>query len=125
MKKVCLIILVAVLLIGALFIPIPQGPYRDGGTREYKALLYKKVEWKRQTEDELYRADRWYWFPKNFQSLNTLWKAEEDHVLHRFVAKVVLVTGDKVVVQPVEGEPEQKISTSIQIDTANLEDIGA
>ncbi len=125
MKKVCLIILVAVLLIGVLFIPIPQSPHRDGGTREYKALLYKKVEWKRQTEEELYRADRWYWFPKNFQSLNTLWKAEEDHVLHRFVAKVVLVTGDKVVVQPVEGEPEQKISTSIQIDTANLEDIGA
>lgn len=45
MKKKTWIVLIILLLI--LFIPIPSGTYKDGGTRVYTALTYKIVKWKR------------------------------------------------------------------------------
>ena len=123
MKKVCMVLLVVALLIGVLFIPIPQS-LRDGGTKVYSAILYKKVEWNRRIEEERYRAERWYWFPDNLKSLDALWEPEEDNVLHRFVAEVKIVGQDTVIVEPVEGEDEREISRSIQFNTTELEDIG-
>ena len=34
---------IVIVLIAVLFIPIPSGVYKDGGTREYTALTYKIV----------------------------------------------------------------------------------
>ena len=44
MKKIKRSIIV-ILIVLALFLPIPTGLYDDGGTREYSALTYKIVDW--------------------------------------------------------------------------------
>ena len=80
MKKAILII--SILLI--LFLPIPQSPYKDGGTRCYIALTYKIVKWNRlyETSDnslnfERYRKTSVYWFPDNFKSIDKNWEESE------------------------------------------------
>lgn len=45
---------IVIVLIAVLFIPIPSGVYKDGGTREYTALTYKIVKWNRLTGDSTY-----------------------------------------------------------------------
>ncbi len=82
-KKIIVIALVCLLI---LFLPIPRGPYDDGGTREYSALTYKIVKWSRTVSvyDEegtvdrvdIYRNTSIYWFPNNFKSTEELWKTE-------------------------------------------------
>ena len=52
-KKIWIIIAIAAVL-AILFVPIPTGQYKDGGTREYTALTYKIVNWNRLTEDGTY-----------------------------------------------------------------------
>lgn len=125
MKKVFLIILSVLLLLAVLFTPIPQSPCNDGGTREYRALTYKLVNWKRLTEDDVYEATRVYWFPDSFKSLSELWETEKENVVCHFVATVLEINGSSVIVEPVEGEPERRSSDQITINTADLGDIGA
>ena len=125
MKKVLWIILSVLLLLAVLFVPIPQSPCKDGGTREYRALTYKLVNWNRLTEDDVYEATRLYWFPENRRSLDALWETEKENVVHRFVGTVLEINGSSVTVEPVEGEPERNSSNKIVIDTADLGDIGA
>ena len=73
MKKKLIIILIVLILI----VPIPGGIYRDGGTREYKALIYRVVKWNRlYANGSVYHKASVYWFPKNFRSLDELWKTE-------------------------------------------------
>ena len=38
-------IVVPLLLAAVLFLPLPTGIIKDGGTREYRALTYKIVSW--------------------------------------------------------------------------------
>ena len=66
-KKVILIILAIVIFLAVLFLPIPKGPYNDGGTREYSALTYKIVDWNRRTETSTYDKTKVYFFPENFK----------------------------------------------------------
>ena len=54
MKKKIWIPIAAVILLAVLFVPIPTGHYKDGGTKEYTALTYKIVNWKRITGDSVY-----------------------------------------------------------------------
>ena len=42
-KKILIPIIIIVVLAAVLFLPIPQGSYDDGGTRDYNALTYKIV----------------------------------------------------------------------------------
>ncbi len=96
-KKIWLIPVIAVLLLALiLFLPIPQGTYDDGGTREYKALTYKIVKWNRlsviidengQAVSDTYKKTSVYWFPDNRKSISELWemetadkKLDSDHV---------------------------------------------
>ena len=53
-KKKIWIPIAAVILLAVLFVPIPTGHYKDGGTKEYTALTYKIVNWKRITGDSVY-----------------------------------------------------------------------
>ena len=71
-KKIWIIIAIAAIL-AILFVPIPTGQYKDGGTREYTALTYKIVNWNRLTEDGTYDETRVYFFPNNFKSIDSLW----------------------------------------------------
>lgn len=78
MKKKTWIVLIILLLV--LFIPIPSGTYKDGGTRAYTALAYKIVKWKRLIDaDGIYEKTRIYPFPQNFKSMSSLWYQEEQY----------------------------------------------
>ena len=125
MKKKLWIPIVMVVFLAILVIPIPTGPYRDGGTREYTALTYKIVDWNRLTGDSTYDKTKVYFFPYNFKSIDSLWYYEEDEVEHSFVATVLEINGDSVLVQPVEDEDELRSSDEIRFNIAELADMDA
>lgn len=85
-KKTLSIILTVVIVALVLLVPIPQGPYDDGGTTEYVALTYRIVVWNRfvPTYDEngtIIRFEKYnktsvYLFPDNFKSISELWQME-------------------------------------------------
>lgn len=124
-KKIWRIALAVVLLAVILFTPIPKGALKDGGTREYAALTYKIVQWKRLSIDGTYEATRVYWFPNNFKSIDRLWKQEEKRVVHKFVATVLELNSELALVQPVTGEEEALICDKIAVSLESLGDIGA
>ena len=124
MKKKA-IILAIVLFLAILFVPIPKGQYKDGGTREYAALTYKVVDWNRLTADSIYQATRVYWLPDNFKSIDQLWAYEEPKVVHQFVAMVLELDSGSALVMPVTGEDELRSSDRIRFSIQGLGDIGA
>ncbi len=81
-RKLLIILILAILL----FLPIPSGYYKDGGTRSYSALTYKIVIWNRLVFDNpdypdgIYHKFRIYPFPLNFRSLDQLWSREERYL---------------------------------------------
>ena len=87
MKKRIIIfstIMLALLLL--CFLPIPQGSYDDGGTKEYSALTYKIVKWNKlisvygddgnMERVDTYKRTSVYWIPDNFKSIDELWDIE-------------------------------------------------
>ncbi len=71
-KKVIIVAAIAVLLI--LFFPIPKGIQKDGGTREYQALVYKLVKWNRFYDNDLcYNSTRIYFGKDAHKSIDELW----------------------------------------------------
>lgn len=88
-KKTIAIVLTVVIVALVLFLPIPQGPYDDGGTREYVALTYRIVVWNRYNSIydengtmvglEKYSKTSVYWFPDNFKSYSELWQMEMEN----------------------------------------------
>ena len=124
-KKIILTVIAIALFLAILFVPIPKGRHRDGGTREYFALTYKIVDWNRLTTDGVYEATKVYWFPNNFKSIDDLWANEEQEVVHKFVATILELDGSSALVQPVEGEDELSSADKIHIGIADLDDIGA
>ncbi len=88
MKKRILAIAVIVLILLILFVPIPRGTYKDGGTRDYSALTYRIVIWNRLTvqvkedgsagEARTYHKTSIFWFPYNFNSIDELWEIESE-----------------------------------------------
>lgn len=126
MKKKIWIPIIVIVVLAILFIPIPSGVYKDGGTRSYTALTYKLVDWNRMiTADETYDKTRVYFFPNNFKSIDSLWHYEEKKVIHSFIATVLEINDSTVLVQPVEGEEELRSSERITFGTQYLGDIGA
>ena len=69
-----------------LFIPIPQGPLDDGGTRTYNAFTYKIVVWNKLymtvnengqgTDNCPYQKTSVFWLPNNLKSIDELWEME-------------------------------------------------
>lgn len=122
-KKVWL--LAGVLLLAVLFVPIPTGVCKDGGTRVYAALTYKIVDWNRLTGDARYDKTKVYFFPDNFRSIDELWLFEEDQAEHSFIATILSVHGSNVLVQPAMDSTVLGISDKISFNIQELEDIGA
>lgn len=112
---------IVIVLIAVLFIPIPSGVYKDGGTREYTALTYKIVKWNRLTGDSTYDKLRVYLFPNNFRSIGSLWTREKDKVEHSFTATVLEVGELSALVQPVSDSAELKSSDKISFGISELE----
>ena len=72
------IIVITILALLLLFIPIPTGVYKDGGTRAYTALTYKVVKWNRLIDKNTRYSDTSvYWLPDNFKSIDELWVIEQ------------------------------------------------
>ena len=125
MKKKIWIPIVIFAILAVFLVPIPTGTYKDGGTREYTALTYKIVAWNRLTVDSTYNKTKVYLFPDNFKSIDSLWYYEKDNVEYSFIATVLEINGDSVLVEPVEGEDELRSSNKIMFSTKGLNDIGA
>ncbi len=124
-KKVILIILAILIFLAVFFIPIPKGPYKDGGTREYAALTYKIVDWNRLTQSGTYDKTKVYLFPENFKSISELWHYEEDEVETTFIATVTEKYSTSVVVEPIPSCAIFGAGQRISFDILYLEDIGA
>lgn len=124
-KKTWLAIGAVAVLLAALFVPIPTGVCRDGGTRTYTALTYKIIDWNRLTDDGIYEKTKIYFFPHNGNSIDELWKQEEPFVLNTFLATVIDRKGTVVLVEPAEGELERYSCDLISFRTDMLEEIGA
>ena len=90
MKKILIVsiaVVVAIALI--LFVPVPIGPAKDGGTRQYAALTYRIVVWNRfvdQTDADgqlmttVYHNTSVYWYPDNRKTVDELWEMEMEHI---------------------------------------------
>ena len=124
-KKIWLPIIAAVVLLAVLFVPIPSGTYKDGGTREYAALTYKIVDWNKLTSDGKYDKTKIYFFPNNFKSINELWTYEEDEVEYQFNATILELSDTTALVEPLEKEDERRSSDKISFGLKGLDDIEA
>lgn len=90
MKKKTIAILLTVVIALVLLVPIPKGPYDDGGTTEYVALTYRIVVWNcwvpaydengTITRFEKYNKTSVYLFPNNFKSYSELWQMELENM---------------------------------------------
>lgn len=123
MKKKIWIPILVVVILAILFVPIPTGVYKDGGTREYTALTYKIVDWNRLTDGNTYDKTKVYFFPYNFKSVGDLWYYEEDNVQYSFNAKIIEFNNNSVIVKPIENDVGS--SDKISFDTSNLPKIDA
>jgi len=99
-KKLWIPLLVLALAV-VLFVPIPRGVYRDGGTREYAALTYKLVDWNRLYRGGVYEKTRLYLFPDNFKSVDTLWEQEQEQLGTVLRASVEQLTDTEVILRSV------------------------
>ena len=124
MKKRLWIVLI-ILLAAILFVPVPSGIYKDGGTREYRALTYKLVRWNRLTAEDFYTETKIYWFPDNFKSIDTLWAEELPNITHKLVATILEKDDSTVIVQPVENQQALASADKISVGINALEDIDA
>lgn len=78
-KRKLLIILVSALVLAVLFVPWRSAVYRDGGTRDYRALTYTVVVWNRMTPDApegIYHATSVFWYPDSRKGIDLLWTME-------------------------------------------------
>ena len=105
-KKTIVFIALIVVLLAILLIPIPTGVMKDGGTREYSALTYKIIKWRRIYDDGLYEKTRVYLIPDNFKSIDALWADEAENLEYVLRATVLEVGEGYLSVEPVEGEVE-------------------
>ncbi len=83
MKRKILIPVVCVILLLVLFVPVPGVSYDDGGTREYNALTYKIVHWKKicdivegEETTGIYEKVRFYFFGDKNKTIDELWELE-------------------------------------------------
>lgn len=119
-KKIWIPILIAV-VVAVLFVPIPTGVYKDGGTREFTALTYKIVDWNRITDDGIYSKTKIYFLPYNFKSIDGLWYYEKDKTESSFEATILKDNGASVIVEPFPDEIELGSSDQIVFNTAHLD----
>ncbi len=107
-----------------LFVPIPRGTLDDGGTREWTALTYKLVDWNRIGNNGAYRKARIYFGADRFKSIDELWAEECVNAEHSFVATVIEINGDAVIVEPIQSATELNSSGEISFSAKDM-DIGA
>ncbi len=135
-KTVWIPLILALVILVVLFVPIPQGPCNDGGTRSYTALTYKIVDWRRIQGYGLYENTRIYFGADRNKSLDELWQMEcEEHGNEMppdpdpvpeetgiLLAEITSLTGDTVSVTALAG---QSVTGEIAFSSRELPHIGA
>ena len=124
-KKIWIPIVVAVVLLAVLFVPIPNGQMKDGGTKVYSALTYKIVDWNRLYNDGTYSATKVYFGADAWKSVDDLFAKEEPNIESVVRATVIEINGSSVLIEPLEGEWERMSGDRIHINVSEFEDIGA
>jgi len=76
MKKKIWIPIIVIVLLAVLFVPIPTGAMKDGGTRVYSALTYKIVHWNRIHANGTYEKTVVYGPGDCRKSIDALWERE-------------------------------------------------
>ncbi|MGM9635068.1 MAG: hypothetical protein ACI3YE_02840 [Candidatus Avispirillum sp.] len=125
MKKKIWIPIAAAVLLAVLFVPIPSKAHEDGGTREYRALTYKIVDWNKNQDGVSYDRTRLYLLPRNFKSLDELWEEEAICAEYSFSAKIIEKNGSTVTVEPLTERGKSMVGERVSFDISSLEDIGA
>ena len=116
--------LICLLLFAVLFLPVPVGVYKDGGTREFQALTYKLVDWNRLTENGgIYERLRVYFPPHCYRSIDALWDREKKESFSEFYGEIIELSDDLVTVEPMEGERERNSADRIVFSKANLQEL--
>jgi hypothetical protein len=107
-KRTMILVIVAVVLV-ILFVPIPSGTYKDGGSKAYTALTYKIVEWKRFVGkyNNKYEKTSIYLFPDNFKFIDELWECEMANAKYPFYAIVLEIDEPYILIEPLSEEGER------------------
>ena len=121
--RIWITIIAVVLLLAVLVIPVSRGSLDDGGTRDYIALTYRIVDWNRIYADGVYQKTSIYFGSDRNKTIDELWQLEYTNVEESFVATILEISDNSVLVEPVEGEPERFSSDKITFGIANLEKI--
>ena len=122
-KKLLFGILGGVLLLLILFLPIPKGQLKDGGTREFQALTYKIIRWNRLHEGGTYQKTKIYFGKDAYKSVDSLWDRED--APKRFTAIIRERSGYWIEVEPLEGEEERNSASRITFNARALEELDA
>lgn len=122
-KKIWILIVAVTVLLAVLFVPIPKGSLDDGGTRDYIALTYRIVDWNRISADGVYEKTRIYFGSDRNKTIDELWRLECQNAEQKFIATIIEINGNSVLVEPVEGELEKLSSDKISFGIADLEKI--
>jgi len=124
-KKLWLPIVITVALLAVLFVPIPNGQMRDGGTKVYSALTYKIIAWNRLYDDGKYTATKVYFGADAWKSVDDLFAEEEPYIETVVRATIVEINGSSVLIEPLEDEWERASADRISFSADGFEDIGA
>lgn len=92
-KKVSILIAIlaaAIVVLSA--VPIPKAALDDGGTREYAALTYRIVKWKKFYAGGTYEKTKVYFGKDLKKTLDELWAEEEAGIEHVFMRKLRRLT---------------------------------
>ena len=93
------IIIFAVLAAAVLAVPIPKAALDDGGTREYAAMTYRIVKWKKFYAGGTYEKTKVYFGKDLKKTLDELWAEEEAGIEHVFDAEITEINGSAVTVR--------------------------
>ncbi len=121
MKKKNKILIIVVIMLVILFVPIPSGTYKDGGTRAYTALTYKLVVWNRLVSYyNTYENNSMYFFPNNFKSIDALWEYEVSNARYPFYALVLEIDESYVLVEPLSDKGEKVNNEPVYFEISSL-----
>ena len=124
-KKLLIAAILAAVVLAVLLVPWRVNTLKDGGTKEYRALIYRVVAWNRLSIDGNYQKTRVYFGRDLSKDLDELWQREEPYVEHRFVARVSDYMSGGFLAAPVEGEMEGLSNPLISVSFTGLDEIGA
>lgn len=123
-KKAVISIILSLLFLAVLFVPIPMGQMKDGGTKVYSALTYKIVKWRRIYADEQFIATKVYFGADAYKSIDELFSMEEPELENVMLARFRRYDGNSATVIPLENEWESMSAGLISFDISELPLLG-